>query len=237
MEENNRKGSGVFYAVVGVATLVVAIIGATFAYFSATAEVTGEEQIKGNTENLKGALSVKVSKVNLGTNEERQVASDNLVPSNIAGTTTDNINAVLTAKCANSGYSACHIFKIEAASTTTVTAVDLKLATLTTTATDKANWKYAIYRGEDTAATEVTVAATAFNALPEGGQVIRSTGLTAGKAETYYLMVFITNTTSSQNEGGANDVTGSYEGTVTMTAAGGGEVSATFASQQTSQQG
>ena len=36
MEENNRKGPGVFYAVVGVATLVVAIIGATFAYFTAT---------------------------------------------------------------------------------------------------------------------------------------------------------------------------------------------------------
>ena len=33
--EENRKGTGVFYAVVGVATLVVAIIGATFAYFSA----------------------------------------------------------------------------------------------------------------------------------------------------------------------------------------------------------
>ena len=92
MDENNRKGSGVFYAVVGVATLVVAIIGATFAYFSATAEVGGE-QIKGNTENLKGALSVKVSKVNLGTNEERQVASDNLVPSNIAGTTAENIKS------------------------------------------------------------------------------------------------------------------------------------------------
>ena len=37
MDENNRKGPGIFYAVVGVATLVVAIIGATFAYFSATA--------------------------------------------------------------------------------------------------------------------------------------------------------------------------------------------------------
>ena len=231
MEENNRKGSGVFYAVVGVATLVVAIIGATFAYFSATAEVGGE-QIKGNTENLKGALSVKVSKVNLGTNEERQVASDNLVPSNIAGTTAENINAVLTAKCANNGYSACHIFKIEAKSTTTVTAVDLRLATLTTTATDNGNWKYVIYRGSDTAATEVPVTATAFNALPKDGQVIRSTGLTENVTETYYLMVFITNIASSQNEGGTNDVTGSYEGTVTMTAAGGGQVSATFASQQ-----
>ena len=32
----NRKGSGIFLGVVSVATLVVAIIGATFAYFSAS---------------------------------------------------------------------------------------------------------------------------------------------------------------------------------------------------------
>ena len=36
MEENNRKGPGIFYGVIGVATLIVAIIGATFAYFSAS---------------------------------------------------------------------------------------------------------------------------------------------------------------------------------------------------------
>ena len=34
--ENNNNGRGIFYGVIGVATLVVAIIGATFAYFSAT---------------------------------------------------------------------------------------------------------------------------------------------------------------------------------------------------------
>ena len=40
MENNNRNnGRGIFYGVIGVATLVVAIIGATFAYFSAS--VTG----------------------------------------------------------------------------------------------------------------------------------------------------------------------------------------------------
>lgn len=39
MEENEkRRGTGIFLGVVAVATLVVAIIGATFAYFSITAE-------------------------------------------------------------------------------------------------------------------------------------------------------------------------------------------------------
>ena len=33
---NNNNGKGIFYGVIGVATLVVAIIGATFAYFAAS---------------------------------------------------------------------------------------------------------------------------------------------------------------------------------------------------------
>ena len=44
MENNNRNnGRGIFYGVIGVATLVVAIIGATFAYFSAS--VTGDNNM------------------------------------------------------------------------------------------------------------------------------------------------------------------------------------------------
>ena len=35
--ENERKGNGIFLGIVGVATLIVAIIGASFAYFSAQA--------------------------------------------------------------------------------------------------------------------------------------------------------------------------------------------------------
>ena len=36
--ENNRKGNGIFLGIVSVSTLVVAIIGATFAYFSASTQ-------------------------------------------------------------------------------------------------------------------------------------------------------------------------------------------------------
>lgn len=39
MMEENKKGANTLYAVIGIATLVVAIIGATFAYFSATAKM------------------------------------------------------------------------------------------------------------------------------------------------------------------------------------------------------
>ena len=42
--ENNNKGQTIFLSVVGIATLLVAIIGATFAWFSAT--VTGNDDAK-----------------------------------------------------------------------------------------------------------------------------------------------------------------------------------------------
>ena len=39
----NKNGNGIFLGVVSVATLVVAIIGATFAYFSAS--ITGDNTV------------------------------------------------------------------------------------------------------------------------------------------------------------------------------------------------
>lgn len=230
MEENNRKGTGVFYAVVGVATLVVAIIGATFAYFSASAEATGD-RITGSTENLAGAFKVNVSKISFGTNEERKVSSDNLVPTNIKSDSADNINVALTGKCAASGYSACHVYKITASSTTTVPNVELRLDTLTTEGKDKTAWKYVVYQGSDTTANTITMNTTAFGTFNKGTDatsLIRSEGLNANTPVDYYLMIYIENAEASQNDGGVKDVTGTYSGTVTLTAQGGSEVSAQF---------
>lgn len=48
----NKRGSEIFLGVVGVATLLVAIIGATFAYFSATAQSTNEIKVQTTTLSL-----------------------------------------------------------------------------------------------------------------------------------------------------------------------------------------
>ena len=52
--EENKRGANTLYLVIGVATLVVAIIGATFAYFTASAENDGD-QITGQTSNVGNA--------------------------------------------------------------------------------------------------------------------------------------------------------------------------------------
>ena len=51
MNENNN-GRGLFYGVIGVATLIVAIIGATFAYFSVSANIANNSDIAGSTVEL-----------------------------------------------------------------------------------------------------------------------------------------------------------------------------------------
>ena len=59
-EQRKNNGRGIFYGVIGVATLVVAIIGATFAYFTATAQ-GGENEITGNMASI--TFNVEVEKV------------------------------------------------------------------------------------------------------------------------------------------------------------------------------
>ena len=116
----NKKGS-TLYVVLGVATLVVAIIGATFAYFSAQAS-TGAEDIKGSTLDIKQSFSVEAVRVY----KDETVASDNLVPSD-AGANITNIKNAMTAKCVNKGYTGCHIYKITAKSGQTLNTASLNL--------------------------------------------------------------------------------------------------------------
>lgn len=67
MENKNRNGNGIFLAVVSVATLIVAIIGATFAYFSA------------NTQSAENALEVGAYEYNLSLSMN-QIYPENVSP-------------------------------------------------------------------------------------------------------------------------------------------------------------
>lgn len=66
MENNN--GRGIFYGVIGVATLIVAIIGATFAYFTATASSNNN------------VISTSGAKLGLTWTENKDGIKTNLIP-------------------------------------------------------------------------------------------------------------------------------------------------------------
>ena len=240
MEENNKKGPGVFYAVVGVATLLVAIIGATFAYFSASTSA-GDGTIKGSTNDaISNTLGLNVSRV---TFDGASANSSDLVPAynNVtapASVTGAMINTMLTNKCVNGGYTGCHVYKITATSTQTVDSANLYL-TLSTTATDtNAQWAYATFTADETAGTNgVTLSnATLVNgpAAIGGGISGDSVDLHAGASlnsdgKTYYLMVFLNDNSQSQNTQSdtANYAIGTYEGSLSLQALG-GKVRASF---------
>ena len=216
-EEENRKGPGVFYAVVGVATLVVAIIGATFAYFSASVSPDeNSDAITGGTSDIgAGTITLTVNKVNLGGT----ATSKDLVPAVISTADTTGINAATAKKCEEGGYTGCHVYEITAESEQTISSADL-LLTLSTDATTGTNWKYVVYQGTATAATGITTNTAAFPA--SSVDILSTPGLTAATPVTYYLMVYLENTNSVQNDASttATDQTGTYTGSVVLQAAG-----------------
>lgn len=246
--EENRKGTGVFYAVVGVATLVVAIIGATFAYFSAQA--TAETKVEGNTLDIGGSFAVNVTKL---SKDGGKASSDNLVPAKFGDNVTltnDNaaaaVTSALTNKCEQAdehgGYTGCHIWKV-----TATTGQDLAAASLTLniTAPKGDNWSYVVFKNTtDLTALNGTPGTVSLSASPNAVGKFTTSGTSvdmhngaamskaegAGVSETYYIMVYLQNTTGSQNQG-PTDETGTYNGTVTFSAAG-GEVTASFSLSQ-----
>ena len=67
MEREDKRG--VFFGVIGVLTLIVAIIGASFAYFSI------------NASSKQDAVNVSAASVKIVYTEGDQIAIENLIPS------------------------------------------------------------------------------------------------------------------------------------------------------------
>ena len=113
MREQKNNGRGIFYGVIGVATLVVAIIGATFAYFTATA--TNATNITGNMASVSFGLDVhKVT-----TADEKLGGmipmSNSMVEAAVKGNNKSDVNASTGTPqiCVDdNGNAVCQIYKI-----------------------------------------------------------------------------------------------------------------------------
>jgi len=257
MEENNRKGPGVFYAVVGVATLVVAIIGATFAYFSASVE-SADDAINGRTLNISSAdLDVSVTPVEFTGHTVTTNLAPALVGEGIAdpsALTAANVQAMVNARCEEANkYTGCHVWQITATNRNTqddITHANIWL-NLSVTATDKDQWGYAVFTttgnvaaAGTTALNDVAFATVGGGRLNRGALATDITGTTLdihnnavlakNSSVTYYLMVYLNDDKAVQNAaepvtGTSTDARGSYVGNVTFDAMG-GKVRASFAS-------
>ncbi|MGN1342184.1 MAG: hypothetical protein ACI4VL_03030 [Bacilli bacterium] len=197
MDENNRKGAGIFYAVVGVATLVVAIIGATFAYFSATAENTTD--VKGTT--ATGAnLTLTVTRV-----------SDAATVANMVPMEDTDLQKGVTGEGGKScvdknGNTVCQVYKVNIANGSNI-AVNVK-GTMTLNGGGATNMKWQVL----TDATHVNDSAETISA-GAAGVIIANQALTGEGNQDFYIVVWLEETGADQTDPDAGK---SFTGSITF---------------------
>ena len=206
MENNN--GKGIFYGVIGVATLVVAIIGATFAYFTATA--TNDNTIAGNAATV--GLNLAVEKVTTA-------ATGDLIPLDQVDPTGEAqlpLALQATQSCVDdNGNTVCQVYKITVTNNGSSTAV--LSGTLTITGASFQNLKWTTLDNATTY-TDGTINPISTTELED------SVSINGSGSQEYFIAIWIEETGAEQN----TTDTGSFTGTVSFNTAGGDGVTATF---------
>ena len=205
MENNN--GKGIFYGVIGVSTLVGAIIGATFAYFASTANGAAGAAAA-NSSNVSGTLEVA---------QDGQYVAPDLIPASPAtvlasfaqtGEVTSNQGKCRGASAANheGNYGMCSYYTFTVKNTADVaTTVYLSLKTDNNNFDD--SFKYCVYEG-----TTTTTVTQACKVVPTGEEQFTSVNLIAETGTKQYTMIlYYENTDSDQTTGGSGKA---YAGTV-----------------------
>lgn len=208
MNENNN-GRGLFYGVIGVATLIVAIIGATFAYFSVNANITNNNGISGDTVNVsETTITGTLTRVTQSTVAMVPLKTEDLQK----GITGENGQQCID----KNGAKVCDIYTLTINNSSDA---PVSLAgDLTITATNMADLRWSLL--------ESTTSATGATAKDVNDTVIVANELLAANdgSKTYYFVIWFNETEENQNAQAGK----SYTGTVTFTAANGGRITAQF---------
>lgn len=217
-QKNNTNKSGLIYAIVGVAVLIVAVAGSAYAYYSATA--TDTSTVKGTA----GGGAAPTLTVKKESN-----ASGNLVPidktvetltKGAKGWNTAS-NAVNTAwnaaqSCTDkNGNTVCQVYSVTVKNNSNTSVIyDISLTALSGAKTPNLD---AVKMASNISVTS----ATSIKGVNKG--ICTTTSVAGGGTSTAcYFMVFITNLNSAQTDSGA------FTGTVTAVGSNGAEVKAQF---------
>ena len=218
MENNN--GRGIFYGVMGVATLVVAIVGATFAYFAAS--VNGANgAVAANSASVKGTLEI--------TQDDQYVAPD-LIPASpetvVASFAQGKDGVGNKKKCRgasaankNGDYGMCSYYTFTIKNTSDVaTQVYLSLKSDTNTF-EGSDFKYCVYDGTTT--TGVAQACKSVPAATKSEQFTGESGINLeakSGSKQYTIVLYYENQDSNQTDAGAAKT---YTGTVSASTSDG----------------
>lgn len=197
--EENRKGTGVFYAVVGVATLVVAIIGATFAYFSASA--TNDTDVAGST--ASGAsLAIAISRESATGTEKNMIpmlSTD--LQKGVTGVTEKGGSCIDA-----NGNTVCQVYKITVTNGSADIGINVK-GTMNLASNGK-NMKWQVLTDATTVDTDATTVAQGTE-----GTIVANQALTASGTHDFYLVIWLDETNAAQD---ADDAGKTFTGTVTF---------------------
>lgn len=210
LNKNERKGQGTFYMIIAMLTLIVAIVGATFAYFSLQA--SDENTVKGNA--AKVGLSLEVRKVSVDASGDLIPLDETLLEKAIAGdSATENQMCV-----DKNGNTVCQVYELKVTNEgTAATAVN---GSLTLTAETIKNLKWQIMTDQSTPVMD----SGQFKDV-EDTEVAKNDTVEANPGtKSYYIMIWIDETENEQND---SDV-GSFTGVVSFTSADGSGVTGTF---------
>lgn len=217
-QKNNTNKSGLIYAIVGVAVLIVAVAGSAYAYYSATAADTST--VKGTA----GGGAAPTLTVKKESN-----ASGNLVPIDKTvetltkgakgwNTTSKAVNTAWNAaqSCTDkNGNTVCQVYSVTVKNNSNTSVIyDISLTALSGAKTPNLD---AVKMASNISVTSVT----SIKGVNKG--ICTTTSVAGGGTSTAcYFMVFITNLNSAQTDSGA------FTGTVTAVGSNGAEVKAQF---------
>lgn len=217
-QKNNTNKSGLIYAIVGVAVLIVAVAGSAYAYYSATA--TDKDTVKGTA----GGGAAPTLTVKKESN-----ASGNLVPIDKTvetltkgakgwNTTSNAVNTAWNAaqSCTDkNGNTVCQVYSVTVKNNSNTSVIyDISLTALSGAKTPNLD---AVKMASNISVTS----ATSIKGVNKG--ICTTTSVAGGGTSTAcYFMVFITNLNSAQTDSGA------FTGTVTAVGSNGAEVKAQF---------
>lgn len=210
LDRNERKGQGTFYMIIAMLTLVVAIVGATFAYFSLQA--SDENTVKGNA--AKVGLSLEVRKVSVDASGDLVPLDELLLEKAIKGD-----SATESQMCVDkNGNTVCQVYEVKVTNEgSAATAVN---GTLTLTAETITNLKWQIMTDQNTPVTDSGQFKTT-----DDTEIAKNDTIEANPGtKSYYIMIWIDEIEEDQNDSD----TGAFTGVVSFTSADGSGVTGTF---------
>ena len=215
-----RKGSGTFLIIVSVLTLIVAIVGATFAYF--TAQLSNDNQVEVQAYKFSAGMTVEQARPTATKTEEGYKALIPLDDENIINAVDENLNNCVD----KNGYLVCKAYKITISNTGSAMSLTGKLTAKTNGFT---NLKYQILdsnlqaiSGSDAATISATTDSNfAFKDGSDSFTVAEGTQENPTEV-TYYLVLWLSNTSDAAQD---DEQEKSFNGSIVFNStAGGGQL-------------